>query len=263
MLVAAVALAGCSAASTTSGAESSANSGAGSGAAPTELNVSAAATLKAVLTSTAPAFEKAHNVKLVFNFGASGTLLKQIEGGAPADVFASASRSQIASAISEGLASADASTTFATNELVILVPKGNPKGIRGPADLAKATKLATGDPVTAAHGAKAQEWLTGLGLWESLKPRFVFAQNAAQTDDYIARGEVDAGLGFAGDASGRGDMEIAYAVPKGEIKPIVYVVAPLKATKNASLAETYVKYLLSAEAQSAFVGAGFGPAPSK
>jgi molybdate transport system substrate-binding protein len=249
---------GCAPQSATTAPASSVAAGA-----PTELNVSAAATLKSVLTTTAAAFEKAHNVKLVFNFGASGTLLKQIEGGAPCDVFASASRSQVASAIAEGLASAEASATFASNELVILVPKGNPSGIHGPADLAKATRLTTGDPLVAPHGAKAQEWLTGMGLWGSLKPKFVFAQNAAQTDDYIARGEVDAGLGFASDAHGRADIEIAYVVPKAETKPIAYVVVPIKASKDAELADAYVSYLLSSPVQSALVSTGFKPAPAK
>jgi molybdate transport system substrate-binding protein len=143
------------------------------------------------------------------------------------------------------------------------VPKGTPGGIHGPADLARAAKLTTGDPLIAPHGAKAQEWLSGIGLWSSLKPKFVFAQNAAQTDDYIARGEVDAGLGFASDAHGRADIEIAYVVPKAQTKPIAYVVAPIKASKNAELAEAYVSYLLSSPVQSALVSTGFKPAPAK
>jgi molybdate transport system substrate-binding protein len=233
------------------------------GGAPVELRVSAAMTLKSVLTSTAPAFEKEHNVKIVFNFGASGALLKQLEGGAPTDVFASASRSQIASAVADGLISADASATFASNDLTILVPKGNPKGIRSSGDLAKATQLTTGDPVAMAAGIKAQEWLTNLKLWDALKPKMVFAQNAAQLDDYVARGEVDCGLGFASDARGRGDIEIAYTVPKGEIKPVAYVVAPVKASDRDELAEAYVDYLLAPDTQAAFAAAGFKPAPTE
>jgi molybdate transport system substrate-binding protein len=259
----AFALAAAAGCSTGQGASPSGTPAASAPAAPVQLDVSAASSLKAVLTSVAPAFEKAHNAKLVFNWGASGALLRQIEGGAPADVFASASRSQIASAVADGLVSADASATFASNDLVILVPKGNPKGIHGPADLSKAGKLTTGDPMVAPHGAKAQEWLTNLKLWNGLKPKFVFAQNAAQTDDYVARGEVDAGIGFASDAHGRTDIEIAYTVPAGEIKPIAYVVAPLKDSKHADLATAFVDYLLSGDVQNALVADGFKPAPTK
>jgi molybdate transport system substrate-binding protein len=233
------------------------------GGVPVELRVSAATTLKAVLTSAAPAFEKEHGVKIVFNFGASGALLKQLQGGAPTDVFASASRSQITSAVADGLISAESSAIFASNDLVILVRKGNPKGIRGPGDLAKATQLTTGDPAVAPFGAKAQEWLTNLKLWDALKPKMVFAQNAAQADDYIARGEVDAGVGFASDAHGRSDIEVAYTVPAAEIKPIAYVAGPVKASKNADLAQAYVDHLLSPDTQATFIAAGFKSAPTK
>jgi molybdate transport system substrate-binding protein len=215
-----------------------------------------------VLTKVAPAFEKANNVKLVFNYGASGVLMKQIESGAPADVFLSAAAAQVNTLTAEGVASVDATKTFADNELVILVPADNPKGIHGPADLAKATRLTTGDPVAAPHGAKAKEWLTGLGLWGTLLPKFAFAANAAQTDDYVARGEVDAGIGFASDAKGRTDIQIAYTVPAGQIKPIKYVAVPIQAASQPALAEKFVSFLLSPAVQTALVGAGFKPAPA-
>ena len=232
-------------------------------AAPVTLNVSAAASLKSVLTSVAPAFEKANNVKLVFNYGASGVLMKQIEGGTPTDVFLSAAAAQVNRLTAEGIASTDATKTFAGNDLVILVPAGNPLGIRGPNDLAKATRLTTGDPIAAPHGAKAKEWLTGLGLWDGLLPKFVFAANAAQTDGYVARDEVDAGIGFASDAKGRTDIQIAYTVPAAEIKPIKYVAVPIKAAAQPALAEEFVTYLLSSEVQAALTDAGFRPAPSQ
>jgi molybdate transport system substrate-binding protein len=251
---------GC--ASTTPAATGGMAGGAGSGA-PVELSVSAASSLKGVLTASAAAFEKANNAKLVFNFGASGLLVRQIEGGAPADVFLSASRAAVTTLAAEGLASAEDSATFAGNALVILVPKGNPAGLRGPSDLARAGKLTTGDPAVAPQGQKAVEWLTGLGMWGALRPQFVFASNAAQTVDYVARGEVDAGIAFASDAHGRTDVGIAYTVPDGEIKPIAYVAAPLTATRQAALATAYLEFLLSSRTQADFVDAGFKPAPAK
>lgn len=257
VLVLAAFAAGCAASHNSTTAPSSAQR------APVELNVSAAATLKSVLTSVAPAFEKAKGVKLVINYGASGVLVKQIEAGAPSDVFLSASPVQVNTLISEGIISADTTTTFAGNDLAILVAKGNPKGIHGPADLAKAVKLTTGDPATAPHGTKAKEWLTGLGLWNKLMPKFVYTANAAQTDDFVARGEVDAGVGFASDAKGRADVEVAYIVPAAQIKPVKYVAAPIKATTQAELASQFVTYMLSPEVQSALVEAGFKVAPAK
>ena len=248
-------LSGCTAATLSSSSGSASTT-------PVELNVSAAASLKSVMTSIAPGFEKANNAKLSFNYGASGVLMKQIETGAPTDAFLSAGAAQVATLTAGGLISADATKTFAGNDLVILVPAGNPKGIHGPADLAKATKLTTGDPVTAPHGTKAKEWLTNIGQWDTLLPKFVFTANAAQTDDYVARGEVDAGIGFASDAKGRSDIEIAYTVPAAEIKPIRYVAAPIKASSHLDLATKFVDYLLTPEVQTALVDAGFKPAPA-
>lgn len=230
---------------------------------PVTLNVSAAASLKSVLTDIAPSFETANGVKLVFNFGASGVLMKQIESGSPTDVFLSAGALQVDTLTAKGLISAEQTETFAGNDLVILVPAGNPRGIHGQNDLANATKLATGDPAVAPHGAAAREWLVTIGLWKTLEPRFVFAASAPQTDDYVARGEVDAGIGFASDAAGRGDLEVAYVVPAAEYKLVKYVAAPVKESKQTELGSRFVTYLLTPGVQSALKDAGFKPAPAK
>jgi molybdate transport system substrate-binding protein len=230
---------------------------------PVELSVSAATTLKAAFTELAPEFEKANNAKLVLDYGASGVLQKQIEGGAPCDVFASASAVQIDSLVAQGLISADSTETFASNDLVIIVPTSNPAAVSAPADLAKATKLVTGNPETAAHGTKAKEFLTGLGTWEGLAPKFVFAENAAQTVDYIARGEVDAGLVFASEVTGNDSVKVVYTVPKGAIRPVRYVAAPIKATVESGLAEKFVAFLLTPGAQRVLAANGFKSAPAK
>lgn len=223
----------------------------------------AAASLKAIVTSIAPTFERENNVKIVASYSSSGALQKQIEAGAPADVFLSASPKQVASLTAEALVSNEETATFAGNDLVILVPAGNPAGIHGPQDLGKATRLATGDPAVAPHGQKAQEWLTGLGLWDTLRPKLVFAQNAPQTDDYVVRKEVDAAIGFGSDAKGRSGLEVAYTVPAGEYKPIKYVAVPIKASKNGEKAKEFIQYLLTPQVQGVFTDAGFKAASGK
>lgn len=230
---------------------------------PAEIRVSAATSLRKVLEATAPRFEQAHGVKLIFNFGASGVLHKQIEAGAPADVFVSASPTQVESLIAVGHVSAEASSTFAGNDVVVFVPAGNPAGIAGPEDLAGAGKLVTGNPETAPHGTKAKEWLEAIGSWKALESRIVFAENAAQTLDYVARGEVDAGIGFASEALGSDAVEIVYTVPPGAIKPVRYVAAPLKAAEQPAAAAAYVEFLSSPAVQQALMEAGFVPAPER
>lgn len=229
--------------------------------APTELRISAATSLKDALTEVQPAFEKANNVRLVYNFGASGVLQKQIEGGAPVDVFASASPKQIDELVAKGLVSAESTTTFAGNDLVIFVPKGNPAHITGPRDLASAQRLTTGNPASAPHGAKAQEWLTRLGMWDGLESKFAFAENAAQTYEYVSRGEVDAGIGFASEVDGKSDVEVVYTVPAGEITPIRYVAAPVAGSPQQALDSAFLTFLHSTEAQRVFAARGFKPAP--
>ena len=230
---------------------------------PTELSVSAATTLKAAFTEIAPAFEEANNVKLVYNFGASGVLQKQVEGGAPCDVFASASPKQIDALIAAGLVSADSTSTFASNDLVIIVPADNPAAIAAPADLSKADKIVTGNPDTAPHGTKAKEFLTGLGQWDALAPKFVFAENAAQTVDYVSRGEVQAGLVFASEVLGNDSVKVAYTVPVAAIKPVRYVAAPIKDSSAIELADKFVAYLSDPDVQKTLIDNGFKPAPGK
>lgn len=230
---------------------------------PAELRVSAATSLREVLEATAPQFEQTGDVKLVFNFGASGVLQRQIEVGAPADVFVSASPQQVASLVDAGYVSADASSTFAGNDVVVFVPAGNPAGITGPADLGAAERIATGNPQTAPHGTKAKEWLGAIGAWESLEPTMVFADNAAHTLDYVARGEVDAGIGFASEALGSDAVEIVYTVPEGTIAPVRYVAAPLNDAEQPDAAAAYVEFLSSPAVQRALTEAGFLPAPAE
>jgi len=91
---------------------------------------------------------------------------------------------------------------------------------------------------------------------------FAFAENAAQTLDYVSRGEVDAGFVFASEALGNDSVKIVYTAPKGAIKPVRYVAAPIKASANATLAEKFVAHLLAPEAQAVLEKNGFKPAPT-
>lgn len=246
----AVALSGC--ASQQPAAEPPAES-----ATPVELNVSAATTLKSAFEELAPAFEEANGVTLVYNFGASGVLQKQIEGGAAAEVFVSASPAQVDTLTAGGFVSAEDTSTFISNRLVIAVPRGNPAAIAGPDDLTKADRVAIGNPETAPAGTKAKEWMTSRGVWAGIEPKCVFGENAAQVTDYVARGEVDAAVMFASEATGREDVEVVYAVPASETTPIKYVAAPLRDSAHFDAAVAFVEFLTTPEAQKVLIANGF------
>jgi molybdate transport system substrate-binding protein len=223
----------------------------------TELKVSAGLMLKKPFEQLAPAFEKANNTKIVYNFGTMGVLQKQVEGGAPGDVFASASAKPVNALVAAGLASAADTETFAQNELVVIVPKGNPAAINAPSDLSKAQRIVTGDPVTTPHGATALQWLDQAGLASALKPKLVYAD----TLDLVARGEVDAAIAFASSAKTNPQVEIVYTVPPSELKPIPFVATTLTVSKQAELGRKFIEYLMSTEGQQVLAQNGFMPAP--
>lgn len=256
LLALAVVVSGCAAAATANGPGQPVAT-----AKPVELHVLAATTLRAPLEQLAPKFEQGNDVSVVYSFAASGVLEKQIEGGSQADVFVSASSAQVDRLIARDMIEAKSAAAFVSNELVIAVPSGNPAALKGPRDLTKATRLATGNPESTSTGATAQEWLRHLGVWGALTRRLVFGENAAQVTSYVSRGEVDAAVMFASEAHGRDDLEVVFRVPAEEITPPTYVIAPLSGSQNPRLAAAFAEYLATPAAQQVLVDSGFVALP--
>lgn len=228
--------------------------------APVELRVSAAASLKKPFQRLQPVFEKASGVRLVYNFAASGVLQRQIEAGAPADVFASASPKQVDALIDESLVSAEDTRTFATVDLVLAVPEGNPGRIESPRDLSRARLVAVGDPQTAPHGMQAQKYLSRLGLWRSLEGRVSLGSNAEETLRTIERREADAGFVFASQLVGGHGVRAVFTVPSDLLPRSRYVVAPVFGTRQPAAAAEFVEFLGSPAGQAFLATDGFLPA---
>ncbi|HKE03595.1 MAG TPA: molybdate ABC transporter substrate-binding protein, partial [Blastocatellia bacterium] len=133
-----------------------------------EITVSAAVSLRDAFREISKQYEERTGAKINFNFGASGALQKQIESGAPVDVFASAGIPQMDALATKGLIAPETRRDFARNTLVLVVPADSTSGITSFADLggAKVTKLAIGNPKTVPVGQYAEQTLTRLGLWE-------------------------------------------------------------------------------------------------
>ena len=119
--------------------------------------------------------------------------------------------------------------------------------------------LPLGNPETVPVGRYTQEALTKAGLWETLKPKFIYGESVRQVLDYVSRGEVDAGFVFATDA----------AIAQGKVKmvteaqghqPIIYPVALVAASQKKALAQSFLDFILSPAAQEIFKRHGFGPA---
>jgi len=227
-----------------------------------ELIVSAAASLTNALKEVAGQFEKAHpGTKVVCNFAASGVLLQQIAQGAPVEVFASADQKTMNQAQEKGLIVPASRKNFVSNTLVLIAPGKSGLPLVGLGDLAspEVKRVALGNPETVPVGRYTQEALTQAGLWETLKPKFIYGESVRQVLDYVSRGEVDAGFVFATDAAIAKEKVKTVAGVQGH-QPIIYPVALVAASPKRALAQTFLDFVLSPAAQEIFKKYGFGPA---
>ena len=204
-------------------------------------------------------------VMLRYNFGSSGELQKQIEAGAPVDLFISAAQRQMDELEQKRLVVSATRRVFARNVLTVIKPSDSKIDIAKPADLldARITKIVIGNPKTVPAGQYAEESLKALGLWEKLQPRLVYAENVRQALDYVARGEVDAGVVYTTDAVTRGQqVKEAFRPAEDTYRPVLYPVAVVSGAKQATLAQAFVDLLLSREGQAMLGRLGFQPPPA-
>ncbi|WP_239616727.1 molybdate ABC transporter substrate-binding protein [Cohnella mopanensis] len=229
-----------------------------SAASKTTLLVSAAASLKDGLDEIEKLYEKAHpDVDLQFNLGSSGTLQKQIEQGAPADLFLSAGQKQMDALIDGKLVSK--SKLLLKNDLVLVVPSDSKTEIKAVAQLTDKSfkKIAIGQPESVPAGQYAKETLTVRKVWEPLQDKLVYAKDVRQVLTYVESGNVEAGFVYRTDALSSNKVKIALKVHSMSHKPIVYPAAVLKQTKNEKEANAFYDYLQSSEAKAVFVKYGF------
>ena len=221
--------------------------------------ISAAASLTDAFTDIKPAFEALHpGTEVVMNFASSGACFRQIEQGAPADIFASANPKWMSKAVQAGLIKADTKTVFAHNSLVLAVPAANPAEITRLEDLGsdKVTKIGMGTPKTVPAGKYAQKALEGLGLWSTFEPKYIFAANVRQVLDYLRRGEIDCGFVYATDAKKGGNA--VRTVQEIALKnPVTYPIGMLAASTHKTMALEFITFLTSEQGQHILEARGF------
>lgn len=228
--------------------------GAGEGAEsdqPEQLTVLAAASLTDVFEQLATPFEAEHDVDVTFSFGSSTDLAEQVADGAPGDVLATADSTSMGLAEDAGV-TGDVET-FATNVLTIVVPKGNPAGIRSLDDLADATWVRCADEVPC--GKVALAVLDDNGV--TAEPASL-EEDVRATLDKVVSGEADAGLVYATDAVAAGADVEAIEIPGAEDELTSYYAATLDQAADAGLAADWVAWVTSDEGQAILGDAGFG-----
>ncbi len=227
-----------------------------------DITVSAAASLTNAFTEVKGAFEKKHpDIKVTTNFAASNPLLKQMEEGAPVDVFASADQTTMDKAQAGDLIDTSSRANFALNTLVLITPADNPAGVTSVSDLAKPAvqRITIGNPDSVPAGRYAREALTGAKLWDSLQSKYILGESVRQCLDYVSRGEVQAGFVYNTDALQGGDKVKVAAVATGHT-PVSYPIAVTKNAGEPKAAAAFVRFVLSPEGEAILAKYGFAPA---
>jgi len=224
-----------------------------------ELVVSAAVSLKDAFNEIAELNRKQTKTIVHFNFGASGTLQKQIESGAPVDVFASAGAKQMDQLASKALIDPSTRKDFAVNHLVLIV-LANRSGIVSFSDLTRTEvkKVAAGNPKTVPAGQYTEQTLTQLQLLPQIQPKLIYAEDVRQVLDYVLRDEVDAGVVYSSDAQAAGEkVRVAAQAPDDSHDPIFYPIAVIKESRKQDAARRFIDLVLSAEGQNILAKHGF------
>ena len=230
-----------------------------------ELTLSVAISMKEAIETIGRDFAaRQAGVTVRYNFGASGDLQKQIEAGAPIDVFVSAATRQMDELEQKALILSDTRRAFARNGLVVVTPADSGRDLTTVADLldARVTRVAIGNPKTVPAGQYAQESLKAVGAWDRLGPKLVFAENVRQVLEYVARGEVDAGFVYTTDVPTAGPrVREAFRPGEDTYPPVVYPIAVVAGSRQTALARAFVERVTGPEGQAVLRRLGFQPPP--
>jgi molybdate transport system substrate-binding protein len=226
---------------------------------PVTLTISAAISLKDPLQSIAETYEKLHSgVRVVCNFGGSGTLEQQIEQGAPVDIFISAAEKEMDTLEEKRLLVPGTRRDLLANQLVLIVPVGSTY-TGGFSSLKNRTvkSIAIGEPRTVPAGAYAQEVFEHMHLLPEIQSKIVYAKDVREVLAYVETGNADAGMVYATDARLSNRVRIAATAPADSHDPILYPVAGLNVSKAPQAARGLLEALETPESLAVFEKYGF------
>jgi molybdate transport system substrate-binding protein len=224
-----------------------------------EINISAAASLTDALTEIQTEYAKESNAVLQFNFGASGALQKQIEEGAPCDLFISASKANMDALEEAGLIVPDSRKDILGNTLTLIAAAEKADAIKGYEALTSAdvASISIGTPESVPAGKYAQQALQNLEIWDQVQSKIVYAKDVKQVLEYVDTGNVDCGLVYKTDALAMKTGTTVMDLPEDSHDPIVYPAALIKASAQSEAAVKFYDFLQTDYAKGVFEKYGF------
>ena len=225
--------------------------------AATTLVVYAAADLDTAFREIKPLFEKATGARLTLVMGSTGNLAKQIEHGAPADVFFAANESFVDDLRAAGAVIPQTRTLYAQGRIVLAVPKKSGIAVREPGDLLKPAvrRVAIANPAHAPYGRAAQEALERVGVWDKVKPKLVYGESIRHALQFVETGAVEAGIVALSIADAPG---ITYApIDPALHAPLNQVAAVVKRSPHPDLGAAFIQFVNGAEGRPILKRHGF------
>jgi molybdate transport system substrate-binding protein len=225
-----------------------------------DVLVFAAASLKNALDDAAASYQSHSGDKIKVSYAASSALAKQIENGAPADIFISADLDWMDYVAKKNLVKPDTRVNLLGNKLVLIAPAGAASVTIAPnfplASLLKGGRLAMADPDSVPAGKYGKAALEKLGIWSSVSDKIARAEDVRAALRFVSRGEAPLGIVYQTDAAADPGVKVVGAFPDGSYPAIIYPVALVAGSANPGAAK-FEAFLRSADARPFFVKQGF------
>jgi len=224
-----------------------------------EVLVSAAASLTDVLKDIGKAYQLKSKNKLALTLGPSNFLARQIDEGAPADIFFSADLAQMDLLEKNGRLEPGTRKNLLSNQLVMIVPANSKLSVASPKDLLKpeVKKIALADPAAVPVGVYTSKYLAAEGLWDKVKPKIVPVLDVRATLASVESGNVEAGFVYKTDAAISQRVKTVFEVPIEKGPKITYPLAIVRDSTKKEAARDFMNYVLGPAGKSAFKKYGF------
>lgn len=220
------------------------------------FTVAAAASLQGAFTELGRQFEREKGQKVTFSFGSTGNLAKQIQNGAPFDLFAAADEERVAELDRKGFLASGTRRLYAAGRIVLATNRKHPpvRSLRGLLD-PRVRRVAIANPELAPYGLAAREALVKAGVWERLKGRVVMGENIRQALQFVQTGNAEAGIVALSTAN---VPEITFTMIDARLHaPIRHSLAIVRGTPNEATARAFSAYVLGPRGQAVLKKYGF------